>query len=354
MRNNRKLLPMLSCAAFLGGCAFNQQVSTSDTTPLTVKPNISVAGASGSAASMYQLGRYYQGQNRYDQAIDAYKKSLAADSSFAEAHNGLGVVYSKTGRYDEAVAEFMDALQQSPQAAHIHNNLGYTHYLQGHYDESIQALKQALVLDPNNERALKNLNLAYEKAGVSDQAVQTVPDAADMGPASVKARIEADEAKTQDSWELKAADNKIAGRESSGLIIRASDARMEVVQIAPAVYQLQRHETAKSLKLDTQLSQKTGIEVSNGNGVLGMAKKVGVYLRQSGYPASRYTNQKPFTVMKTQVQYRAGYQIAAKELQAKIPGQPRLVQRNDLREGINLKLVLGKDLVDDQAFFVGK
>lgn len=347
----RKLLPMLICAAFLSGCALNPPVNDSNTAPLKIEPDIQVAGASSSAASMYQLGRYYQGQNRYEQAIAAYKKSLAADSGFAESHNGLGVIYSKIGRYDDATAEFMLALQQSPQSDHIHSNLGYARFLQGNYDESIKSFKQALAINPDNKHALKNISLAYEKVGNTDQVV-TGDKVSETTTAQTQ--VSASENKTQDSWELKAAEKKAAGRESSGLIIRASQPQMEVAQIAPAVYQLRRYESPETPDKKPQLSRIGGMVVANGNGVTGMAKRVSVFLRQGGYPVARLTNQKPFKVMKSQVQYRAGYQADAKELQAKIPGEPAVIQRDDLQAGINIKLVLGKDLVDNQAYFVGK
>lgn len=339
---------MLCCATFMSGCASNQPANTADNAPLIITPNVSVGGSSNSAASMYQLGRYYQGQNRYDQAIAAYKKSLAADAGYAEAHNGLGVIYSKMGRYDDAIVEFTAALEKSPQAAHIYNNLGYAHYLQGQYGESISALKQALVLDPNNKRALENLNLANAKAGHADNPAQVV-DAAEARP-----EVSAAAGNVQDLWELKSDKKKGSAQEDSGQIVRATESRVEVVQIAPAVYQLQKRVPAQPIYNEMQFSRKIGIEVANGNGVTGMARKVGTFLRHEGYPAARLTNQKPFKVMSSQVQYRAGYQQAAEQLKASLPGQPTLAQRDDLRSGTNLRLVLGKDLVDDQAFFNNK
>ena len=82
-----------------------------------------------------------------------------------------------------------------------------------------------------------------------------------------------------------------------------------------------------------------------------MARGVGGYIKRYGLTASRLTNHKPFNVEKTQVHYRSGYQAQAQALQATIPGAPALVQRDDLRSGINVKLLLGQDLATQPDFY---
>ena len=86
------------------------------------------------------------------------------------------------------------------------------------------------------------------------------------------------------------------------------------------------------------------LEVSNGNGVTGMARRVGGLLAAVGVPAARITNQKPFTQASTEIQYRAGYGSAAASLGARIPNQPALNETDRLRPGTDVRLVLGHDL----------
>ena len=328
MSYTKKLLPLL-CAAYLTACATNQQLSDSGAASLQISPAVN-PGAT--ADSMYQLGRYYQGQSRYDQAITAYQKSLTVDSSEAEAHNGLGVVYSKLGKFDAAIEAFEAALKLSPQAAHIYNNLGYAYYLQGNDDQALASLKQALALAPDNKRVQTNLDLVYERTGSANRVSAPVDTNAMPAESSV----------TQ---------HRVSPQEDSGTIIRAVDPALKVVQIAPAVYQLERVQAAPQVTAAKTDLSNLGLEVSNGNGITGMARKVGAFLRHLGYATARLTNQKPFRVTYSEVQYRSGYLQQAEKLQAEIAGQPKLVQRDDLRSGTNLRLVLGKDLVDDQDYF---
>src|SRR5262245_39813302 len=52
------------------------------------------------AEAMYRLGRFYQGQARYAEAIGAYREALNRHPSYVEARNGLGVSLAGQGRYD--------------------------------------------------------------------------------------------------------------------------------------------------------------------------------------------------------------------------------------------------------------
>jgi hypothetical protein len=91
------------------------------------------------------------------------------------------------------------------------------------------------------------------------------------------------------------------------------------------------------------------VEVSNGNGVTGMAGKVGQFLRSQGYPAARLTNNKPFRILMTQIQYRDGHKADAQRLKLSLPDALKLVQRNDLRADVSVRLVLGKDMASHLA-----
>lgn len=326
MAYKRKLLPMLIAAAFVSSCAYVQPKMQTEENSARIEPTMKVSGASANAVSMYQLGRYYQGQKRFAQAIVAYQKALLADEKYTEAHNGLGVTYSRQGSYDQAITEFTSALALAPQADHIHNNLGYAHYLKGDHVAAIASFELALALNPSNQRVAKNL--AQAQAAL-DGKTQPASNVSTSNP--------------QKTWEIKPSQHSVNKVESRGQILRVEQPALEVKQIAPAVFELKRYEVAVDAAKPVRL-QMGNVEVSNGNGVLGMARRVAAYLKQEGLTANRISNHKPFNVEKTQVQYRSGYQEQAKALQAKISGEPLLMQRDDLRAGVQLRLVLGQDL----------
>jgi tetratricopeptide (TPR) repeat protein len=378
MNTKHKILPAVCCIALVSGCASNQSTSAA---PFTIKTTAVTKSTNDKPEAMYQLGRYYQGQNRFDEAINAYLKALNADANFVEARNGLGVIYSRQGKYREAIDAFQAAIQQAPKAAHLYSNMGYAYYLQGQYAESVKALQQATALDPNNQRALNNLGQAYAKAGNTSQSALAFAEAisvehlnntavevaapAQSVPANVTNIVAAPAAdagvkttSAQDTQILAIPKDRgvIKTANSTALVLPVVESRAKLVPVAPHVSELQlRPQSAEMVQIasdeDLQELQKVRLEVANGNGVSGAAGKVGKFLRGQGYAAARLTNQKPFKTKTTQIHYRSGYEAQAQLLQSKLLDAPKLVERNDMRTNVSVRVVLGKDMVTQLAHY---
>lgn len=377
MNTKHKLLPAVCCIALMSSCASNQTTSAA---PWTIKPTAVTKSSGDKPEAMYQLGRYFQGQNRFEEAINAFLKALNADSNFVEARNGLGVIYSKQGKYREAIEAFQAAIQQAPKTAHLYSNMGYAYYLQGQYAESVKALQQATTLDPNNQRALNNLGLAYAKAGNPNEAALAFAEAITVEKPDNKAPVAAPAQSTATTVTniaaVPAADSNvetislqdvqmlaipkdrgvIRSANSAPPVIPTVESRTQLVQVAPNVSELRvRPQSAESLQIasmeNAQYLQEIRLEVSNGNGVNGAAAKVSKYLHEQGYAAARLTNQKTFKTKATQIQYRSGYEAQAKYLQSKLLDAPELVQRNDMRPNVSVRVVLGKDMVSQLAYY---
>jgi len=416
MKPKNMILPMVCCIPLLSSCVSPQPTDN----PLAkqtwnIKPVYKVNNvAADNPNTLYQLGRYYQGQRRYELAAESYHKALVSDGSFVEAHNGLGVIYSMQGRYDEAVTEFRAAIVQAPKAGHLYNNLGHALYLQGAYAEAVTALEQAATLDPGNQRTLNNLGLAYAKAGEVDKSRQVFAEAAKpvssdsivaapkapeqtsvSQPASVAPGVDAGPVITTEQPHVQTLEPSIQALGSPvqtlalpkdrGVISSApvvpvaiTESRVETAQVAPDVYApSERAEPVRvvATEVTTEVATKAAtegstamvhpapvaqtdflrlhLEVSNGNGVIGMARKVSNFLQESGYAKAHLTNRKPFAVQTTQIQYRSGYQAEAEQLRTSLPGYTGMVQSNSLRADINLRVVLGRDMMQHTAYFSG-
>ncbi|MBI3223307.1 MAG: tetratricopeptide repeat protein [Nitrosomonadales bacterium] len=465
MKTCSMILSAASIIPLLSSCASYQK--TADSAAWSVKPTYNVKHSSETPESYYQLGRYYQGQNRYEQALAAYQKALAIDGTFAEARNGLGVIYAMQGKQQEALEQFRLAMKQAPNAAHIQNNLGYALYLSKSYAEAASTLARAVALNPANHAAHTNLALALDKAGDREKAVQvmaqeTKPQAVENVPPVTQQVQQVQQVRTVTPPPVAAPTVATAAIPSPapqqvlalpkdwGVIKQAArkpvpqvESRVQAVQLAPNVYELrgqtevhvqtvsvdkplqqaaaqpnghgeppgqmmkQRFATTVSLSPNSlpkgerdgvslreshvkernmvvaQAAQKPvpaaemhvrtiphvssvaeqpvraaapvvrpySIEVSNGNGVTGMARKVAGFLDSEGYARAHLTNQKPFKVASSQVQYRSGYREQALSLASTLPGQPGIVQVDNLRSDISLRVLLGKDLAGNVAYF---
>ncbi|WP_151898828.1 LytR C-terminal domain-containing protein [Nitrosospira lacus] len=329
----KRLVWVMSCVSVMGGCALYQ---SSDKQALSIKPVMDVKHATGGAEAMYWLGRYYQGKMNYTEAAAAYEKALAADPAHAEAHNGLGVSYSLLGRHELALQHFRKAIELLPMAAHLHNNLGYAHFARGQESEAVAAFEQALRLDPENRQARSNLAAAYEKAELHDEAAML----------------------------RMARPEPTAAPDTFSATIPAAPSRL--VQVTPNVFELRMTDADSMTALrtgrstgKTAVSQDAGnldskdvrIEVSNGNGMSGMAAQVSGFLQRSGFAKARLTDRPPYQQVQTEIHYRPGNSVLAGQISQMMPKQAPVVESYNLRREVQVRVLLGKDFAREAAYF---
>ena len=108
---------------------------------------------------------------QWEDAIDAYRRVVAIDPSYAAAWNNLGLLLHRLGRYDEARAAYTRALGESAACAEAAYNLGSLSEDTGDVEEAIRCYRRAL--DVNSEYAVAHFNLAGSRplAGSGDVAM---------------------------------------------------------------------------------------------------------------------------------------------------------------------------------------
>ena len=89
------------------------------------------------------------------------------------------------------------------------------------------------------------------------------------------------------------------------------------------------------------------LEVANGNGVAGLAKRTSSSLQRKGYLIARLTNQLPYNQKTTEIQYRRGQESQARELNALLPVRATVVESSLLGATVNVRIVLGHDFSRD-------
>lgn len=288
MQKLHPLAVLVTCALSLAGCATAPpQEAKLD----HAAPRAAAARPPLTAEAMYRLGRYYEGQSRFEKAIAAYREALKRDPLLVEAYTGLGMALAAERRYDEAIRELQAAAVLAPYAAQVHNNLGYAYLLSGAYHQALEALERARQLDPAHEKANGNLRLAQAKL--------------------------APEPRTE------------------------AAARLTLVEIGPQVFELR--DAVKYRRIEARpLPRSFRLEVSNGNGVRGMARRVATQLAQHGVLVARVSNAPTFREQATVVHYRAGHEAEAIELAARVPNA-RTARNDALPARIDLRLVLGRN-----------
>lgn len=103
------------------------------------------------------LGSIYEQQDKLDESLKMYQKSLALDNNDPEAHNNLGLVLQKLGRLQEAMLSLKKAIALKPDFIIAIYNLGNTLKEIGNLEEAEINLKRCIELKPNFIEAYINL-----------------------------------------------------------------------------------------------------------------------------------------------------------------------------------------------------
>lgn len=377
----------------------------------TSKQSLAASPASFDAEAQYALGRFYQGQQRYELAIEAYRKALLAKPTHVSAHNGLGASLLLVGQNTQAIEQFKTGLTHQPRSAALWNNLGYAYMLSGESRLAEVALKQALDLDPADSKTTTNLAMAQEKSAqpmaappvVAVAAPPIITMAAPIAVALVvtpvlaaAAPIQAAPAKSAPApvaqavpisvqavqvvevapriFELNMPETTAASTQlaftslamlpihvgsatSINVPLRDKNINENVEAAMPALAQSDRPQTEAGLTqaAQTEKAQLAAInnddfklEIRNGNGVRFMAWRTSQYLAHQGYSTRRLTNQPGFNVATTRIFYLPGYMAEAERLLAHLPRNTTLSESQELRQGTHVRVVLGRDMVRPQ------
>jgi hypothetical protein len=94
------------------------------------------------------------------------------------------------------------------------------------------------------------------------------------------------------------------------------------------------------------------VEIANGNGVTGMARRIKAVLGRQGIAVSRLTNARPFHQLATTIEYRIGHARRADQLRDALGGHALLVAAPNLPAQSDVRLVLGRDATVHFAWLI--
>lgn len=162
-----------------------------------------------SASLWNKMGIAYQLMLDPQDASRCYQASLRLDPKSPHVFNNLGTVYDSLKQFGSAERMYRKALKLNPQSGLILKNLGTNLLAQHKYKKGWEAYKAALVLDPNifqnnssprvenpasvTDRGAMNYYMAKGcvRAGMNDRAIEYLRMALNEGYTSPK-KIEAD------------------------------------------------------------------------------------------------------------------------------------------------------------------
>ena len=117
------------------------------------------------------LGVALEGQGKFAEAADCYRKTLQYEPRIAEIHFNLGAALAHLGQTREAITSYRRAIELKPNLAVAHFNLGLALQAQGNLDEAIASYRKAISLEPGFYEAYGSMGTALQTQGKLEEAV---------------------------------------------------------------------------------------------------------------------------------------------------------------------------------------
>ena len=243
-----------------------------------------------------------------------------------------------------------------PDTAYRFADLGSAHLRNGDYDAARVALERACLLDPLVAHSWELLGEALAALGQEARARQMLRQAASLRQYDLRADFAATGGQTgvaalgqamaalqptpKPGW----AQAQIHVGADGMMELRRIPASPPVVQSAlPSALQSASQSASQSALQPLSLpSAVARLEISNGNGVTGMARALARQIDAPSLRVTRLSNQPGFAVRHTRIEYDAAHVDAARRLAQRV-GSVHL-QEVDHPTPANLRLVLGRDL----------
>ena len=125
----------------------------------------------------------------WEEAIEAYRRVVAIDPTYAAAWNNLGLLLHRLGHYDEAQDAYATALKQDERCCQAAYNLGSLHEDRGDVELAVRQYRLALEIAPDYADAHFNLAASLSRAGRPKDALRHWQRYLELDPGSPWARI---------------------------------------------------------------------------------------------------------------------------------------------------------------------
>jgi len=117
-------------------------------------------------------GNALAGQNKFKDAVAAFRKALAIDASVAELHFNVGILLTNLNRTEEAITSYKKAVKLKPSLTDAHYNLGTALQAESKFEQAANSYKKAIELEPGFFEALVNLGVVLQEQSHLTEAVE--------------------------------------------------------------------------------------------------------------------------------------------------------------------------------------
>ena len=121
------------------------------------------AAGSASADAAYLRGMVLYKQNKNQEALAAFQKTLSIDPKYSAASYYEAATYDRLNQGDQSIATYKKTVQTDPEYAPAWHDLGVAYYNSGDYNNAADAYQQSIKYDPDNAQTHANLASTYRQ-----------------------------------------------------------------------------------------------------------------------------------------------------------------------------------------------
>jgi DNA-binding helix-hairpin-helix protein with protein kinase domain/Flp pilus assembly protein TadD len=158
-------------------------INAPSTSPLVNDP-------AAEARTFYVQGTALTKSRHYSEAVNAFRRAVALNPDFAEAHHELGYALFRLKKYDESIAALEKAIRLRPKSGDNYHILGLSYSATARWNEAIKALRQATANNPKSPTFYFDLGIALKNAEDYPSAVIAFQNAVQLRPNYVTAHYE--------------------------------------------------------------------------------------------------------------------------------------------------------------------
>jgi tetratricopeptide (TPR) repeat protein len=127
---------------------------------------------------------------KHDEAIEHYQKSISIAPDFYPAHNNLGSAYLSKSDFESAQVQFEEAIKLNQSDAEARLNLANVLLSTKDYDDALKNVQEGLRRNPNSALGQFLLGSIYERMRKLPEAEQALREALRVDPAMSRVRLE--------------------------------------------------------------------------------------------------------------------------------------------------------------------
>jgi tetratricopeptide (TPR) repeat protein len=109
----------------------------------------------------YDLGIDESTNEKYEKAIEYFKKALIFDPKFAFAYDNMGVCYRKLNEFDKAIDAYEKSLEIDPNGLMPLQNIAIVYQYKKEYKKSVKAYEKLAKIDPKNPEVFYGIGQIY-------------------------------------------------------------------------------------------------------------------------------------------------------------------------------------------------